>query len=346
MNMNMDMKAMLNNIKANTANMDLKMIDIDELHESADNFFTVDRVEELAESILAQGQVKENLIVTPSDTGYEIVSGHRRTAAVRYLLAKGENVARKLPCFVHRYNSEEDKLMDLIMMNVTQRQISDSDLYNSFLKLNEIFQNRKDKGEKFGKLREKIAEILNVSPAQVGKLQNVEKHAVPEIKEAVENGTISLSTANDIAKLDEEEQKEIAKSDNLAEIKPKDIKKPAKPKKVDTNINLANDDEEVDTCINLEEDGVDPTPEQLEQWRKEDAEKKEWANSLTEEQLDFLCDGGWYNDTIRGYVIAAARKADFSKEQIKELVNGLRFAFSEKNRRDVEKINEDFFMNY
>ena len=333
MNMNMDMKAMLNNIKANTANMDLKMIDIDELHESADNFFTVDRVEELAESILAQGQIKENLIVTPSDTGYEIVSGHRRAAAVRYLLAKGENVARKLPCFVHRYNNKEDKLMDLIMMNVTQRQISDSDLYNSFLKLNNIFQKRKDKGEKFGKLREMIAEILNVSPAQVGKLQNVEKHAVPEIKEAVENGTISLSTANDIAKLDEEEQKEIAKSDNLAEIKPKNIKKPAKPKKVDTS-------------INLDEDGVDPTPEQEEEWRKEKAKNMKWANSLTEEQLDFLCDGGWYKDTIQGYVIAAAKKADFSEEQIKELVNGLRFAFSEKNRRDVKKITEDFFMNY
>ncbi len=87
---------------------------------------------------------------------------------------------------------------------------------------------------------------------------------------------------------------------------------------------------------------VFPTPEQVEKWRKEDEEKMKWANSLTEEQIDFLCDGGWYNNTIRGYVIAAAREADFSHEQINQLLNGLRWAFSLKNKRDAEKISDDY----
>lgn len=87
---------------------------------------------------------------------------------------------------------------------------------------------------------------------------------------------------------------------------------------------------------------VFPTPEQVEKWRKEDEEKMKWANSLIEEQIDFLCDGGWYNNTIRGYVIAAAREADFSHEQINQLLNGLRWAFSLKNKRDAEKISDDY----
>lgn len=85
-----------------------------------------------------------------------------------------------------------------------------------------------------------------------------------------------------------------------------------------------------------------PTPEQEEEWRKDFAEKMKWANSLTDEQKDFLCDGGWYNNAIRGYVIAAARNADFSDDQIKELLGGLRWALSEKNKRDAEKISNDF----
>ncbi len=85
-----------------------------------------------------------------------------------------------------------------------------------------------------------------------------------------------------------------------------------------------------------------PTEEQKEEWRRDFAEKMQWANSLTEEQKAFLCDGGWYNNAIRGYLIAAAQYADFSDEQIKKLLGGLRWAFSEKNKRDAEEISNSF----
>lgn len=258
---------MLNSISADTSNQDIRMINISELYDSADNFFSVENIDELAESILAQGRVKENLIVTPlSSGGYEIVSGHRRKAAVRLLLDEGENISEMLPCLVVNYDDHNAKMIDLIMMNITQRKISDADLYTSFLALNKIFQEQKEKGVKFGKLREKIAESLNVSPAQIGKLQNIENHAVSELKEAVQNGDISISTANKIAKLDEDEQLEIINSSELNELKSSDIRNPKtdKSKKVDTSINLEEDGEDepsaemiyeqkVDTSINFTE---------------------------------------------------------------------------------------------
>lgn len=81
--------------------------------------------------------------------------------------------------------------------------------------------------------------------------------------------------------------------------------------------------------------------ETRELWKKQD-ELLKWAQSLTKEQIDFLCDGGWYNGTIKGYLIAAAREADFTDKQVNELLGGLRWAFSKKNKADADKIYCDW----
>lgn len=214
----------LNAIVANTLTDSIKMLDIDELHESEDNFFIVNRVEELADTILGQGGVKDNLIVRPLETGgYEIISGHRRRAAVQHLLDRGENVSRYLPCLVQDYSDEDNKVLDIILMNISARRISDSELWKSYEIVDKILKNQKSAGEKFGRIREKLAELLGVSAAQVGKMQNVEKNAIDEVKEAVKNGDLTISTANEIAKLDEETQKKLADSD-LSKVQHKDVK--------------------------------------------------------------------------------------------------------------------------
>lgn len=63
-------KMMLSNLAAiaqNTQNENIRMIDIDELHDSPSNFFRMDHIDELADAILGQGGVKDNLVVTPFD---------------------------------------------------------------------------------------------------------------------------------------------------------------------------------------------------------------------------------------------------------------------------------------
>jgi len=251
----------LNAIVANTLTDSIKMIDIDELHESEDNFFNIDRIEEFAETILGQGGVKDNLIVRPLDTnGYEIISGHRRKAAVQYLLDNGENISRYLPCLIQNYDDNDDKILDIVLINVSNRQISDSEMWKSYEVVDKILMRKKEAGEKFGRVRNKLAECLGVSPAQVGKMQNVDRNAIEPVKEAVSNGEISISTANEIAKLDEDKQEEIIKKSDLSDIKYKDLKR--QNKKVDTNINFSEDDtielneKKVDTNINFLEDNT------------------------------------------------------------------------------------------
>jgi ParB family chromosome partitioning protein len=86
------------------------MLDIDDLCPSVDNIFEVNNIEEFAETILGQGGIKENLIVKEKNDGrYEIISGHRRTEAVKYLLEKEETISRYLPCLVQKYDDEDEK---------------------------------------------------------------------------------------------------------------------------------------------------------------------------------------------------------------------------------------------
>ena len=225
------MKTMLSNLAAiaqNTQSDNIRMIDIDELHESSANFFEIERIEEFAYTILGQGGVKDNLIVRPLESGgYEIISGHRRRAAVQYLLDHGESISRLLPCLIQSYEDEDSMMLDLILMNVSARQLSDQELWQCYEKLNSILQSKKEAGERFGRVRETIAQILGISPSQVGKLQNVDRNAIEPVKEAVANGEISINTANAIAQLDEEQQEELAAGD-LSKVTHKEAKKAAK----------------------------------------------------------------------------------------------------------------------
>ena len=218
---------MMDNLQAvvqNTAADSIKMIDVDELHESPDNFFAIEHIEELADTILGQGGVKDNLLVVPMKSGgYEIVSGHRRTAAVKLLLERGESISRYLPCLVQNYWDEDEKRMDMILLNVSSRQVTDAELLKSYEVLDSILKAKKNSGSKFGRIRAKLAEMLGVSTGQVSKIENVVHNAVPPVLKAVQDGELSINTANEIAQMDAVSQLATVQN-GLENVKPKEIK--------------------------------------------------------------------------------------------------------------------------
>ena len=336
----------LSAIVSNTLTDSIQMIDIDELHESADNFFVVENIEQFANTILGQGGVKDNLIVRPLESGgYEIISGHRRRAAVQYLIDNGENISHFLPCLVQNYADDDDRMLDLILMNVSTRQISDSELWKSYETIDRILKEKKDKGEYFGRIRDDIANTLGVSAAQVGKMQNVDKNAIEPVKEAIANGELSISTANEIARLDKKEQ---AKITDLSKVQPKDIKKKAAPI-VDINSNeeaavatSSNEDtteapESVATNSNEVEADDFPTDDDIKAAAEKQFKLTKWAQSISNEQLQFLLDGGWYNSAIKGYVLLAAEEVGFTDEQKNMLLGGIMKALSNYNKAAAEE---------
>lgn len=72
-----------------------------------------------------------------------------------------------------------------------------------------------------------------------------------------------------------------------------------------------------------------PTKEQIAETVRKVQEMQAKIQQLTEEERFFLCDSGYFNDTIRGYLIQAMKNADFSKEDIDKALGGLRWAFDD-----------------
>jgi ParB family chromosome partitioning protein len=217
------------------------MVDVKNLHDSPDNFFAIERIEELADTILEQGGIKATLVVKPINydgtvafdpknhkDGYEIISGHRRAAAIRYLLKKGKSVSKFLPCTVMCYEDNDDKKLDIVLHNVSSRIISDSEMWKAYECVNEVLQKKKAEKspkERLGRVRDKIAEVLGISTGQVNKMNNINANANIAVKEAVKSGEISIYTANRVTNLDAEKQQELLDAYSLAELTPKIIEK-------------------------------------------------------------------------------------------------------------------------
>ena len=429
----------------------IKMIEIGKIKESMDNFYSLSDIEILAEDIERQG-LKHNLVVVEDsnepDT-YFIKSGHRRFTAIKLLVREGKYSSKYVPCLVDGSKTKDENILDLIMLNATTRVMTDSELYKQYEVLKETLERLKADGMKVkGRIRDKIAEALNVSSAQVGKIENIKHNAVDEVKEAVKNGDMTIATADSIAKLPEEDQAEIVTEKPVAEITTKDVKERSE-KKAETSsyerkgelvkwdgakyedvikktlLAFISEDERKQAWLKdnntftdiirkahrthgrceygvsiqgsfdkitfsfFDDSGIDdintyyltwsmaarhirmwvseehrsqrnnaaaseddthktsieegnvtqvPSDEEVRAAAEKQNELIQWAQSLTQEQINFLLDGGWYNKAIKGYLIAAAENADLSDEQVIDLKNGLSFALDTYNKKNAEEL--------
>ena len=204
----------------------IKMLPVDQLYDNPENFYDLSDIDTLVEDIDRQG-LKTPLYVVPNDdNGYMVISGHRRKAAVQQLIDNGKYGTDKLPCYIGVKKNEAETMLDLIMLNATTRVISDAETVKQCEKLEEVFKQLEADGKKIqGRMRDKIAAALNVSPAQVGKVENIRHNAIDEVKAAVNEGKMSISTANEVAKLEPEKQKDLIEKKKPEEITHKEIKK-------------------------------------------------------------------------------------------------------------------------
>lgn len=208
-----------------------KMVDIDEIEPNKNNFYSISDIEILADDIERQG-IKHSLVVVEnakagieSGRKYTIISGHRRYEAIRLLLDEHRLTSRLVPVYVELAESDE-MMLDLIMLNATTRTMSDSEVFEQYKQLDEIFRRMEKNGKPYkGRMRERIADALNISSAQAGKIENINHNAIPEIVEAVKSGDMSISTANEAAKLEPEKQKNLVEQKRPDEIKHKEVKR-------------------------------------------------------------------------------------------------------------------------
>lgn len=184
-------------------------LDIDKVVPSNDNFYHIndDDIQMMAYAIEAVGQIEQPLLVkkiTDSDK-YELIAGHKRRAGANYLVEQGKKEFRTLPCIVKDESIENE--LSLILTNSTQRELT------SFEKMKqvEILRNYIEKYEIKGNKREIISNLINLSKSEVGRLENISKNLNEPLKEEFEAGKIATGTANEIASMPGEQQKEIHK---------------------------------------------------------------------------------------------------------------------------------------
>lgn len=332
------------------------MIEIEKIKTSLDNFYSMSDVDILADDIERQG-LKHNLVVVEdkNESGtYLIKSGHRRFAAIQKLVSENRYNSKYIPCLVDGSKTKDENILDLIMLNATTRVMSDSEIYKQYEVLKETLANLKANGDYKlkGRMRDKLAEALNVSSAQVGKIENIKHNAVEEVREAVANGDMSIATADTIAKLSEEEQVDIITEKPVTEITTKDVKehkeKKSAEKKKAASVDIGaepvkerNAEESFENSEDVDEgegEEVDkfPSDEEIRAAAEKQAKLTKWAQSVSQDQLQFLLDSGWYNSAIKGYLLLAAEEASFTNEQKNALLGGIMKALSNYNKAEAE----------
>lgn len=255
---------LLNEASKNLAkkNMEITYIPRAEIYKNPKNEYSISDIENLADLIYVMG-LREPLGVKPEGSGYKLIEGERRLTAIDKLITDGKWEG-DIPCIIREkelkvnldiLSDEEKEILEIAGTNAGQRKYSEADYLFEVEKLEPIYKKLKasgigeftyesDTGEKITqtltgkKSRELLAERLNVSPAQVGKISKVANSGTEELKEAVKDGTANIAVAAEIASMEKEDQKRLIEQhqkENGKAISKKDVEAFKNGKSLESN---------------------------------------------------------------------------------------------------------------
>jgi ParB family chromosome partitioning protein len=205
--------------EAAVKDFNVEMILLDEIETNDRNFYTVEDVEQLAQDILINGLMHNIVVQRRGQNGkYRLISGERRYRAFCLLREKEGNGYDKIPAVV---DAETDPLMielKLISANATSRVLTDFEKTEQAARISAIVKELKAQGKELpGRTREITAQILNVSVAQAGRLEKINRDLVPEAKEKLKAGDIGVTKAYEVATMPAERQREAVKQSQKKE---------------------------------------------------------------------------------------------------------------------------------
>ena len=76
----------------------------------------------------------------------------------------------------------------------------------------------------------------------------------------------------------------------------------------------------------------------MEDWVKREQELMSRALEVPKEVRYKLCDMGYYNDAMKGYMIAGMQKMGFADSEIRKAILGMRAVHDEKTAEEAEKV--------
>lgn len=191
----------------------LTAVELHLIDASPSNFYSMPGLESLADNIATVGLL-EPLRVREKAGRYVVVSGHRRRAALRILMERGEmDPHDKIPVILDDEpdpGNARDKdaarialqQLRLIYANSDNRQYSSADKTREVQELTAIFSELKRLGYEFpGKIREYVAAAAHISDSRAARLAVIAKNlTAPHLREAYEAGRLGENAAYEIAR--------------------------------------------------------------------------------------------------------------------------------------------------
>lgn len=226
----------------------VQYININNLEPSEQNFYNISDVAELTQAIELSGGILQPLLVRRKSAGvYEIIAGHRRWTASKYLVEQGKDKYAMLPCHVQ---DGDDILarINLITSN-SQRIKSDyikmqelTEIENLLMELATGSDEQKeqfyrltghsiDEGEEITArmLRKLTADQAGTSETKVARSKHIKDNLIPELMQLFASEEIGFVLANKLSAMSIKDQQK-AYAAISAGAKPSETV-PQKPKK-------------------------------------------------------------------------------------------------------------------
>lgn len=205
----------------------VERIDAERIIPNAKNFYSIEGVEEMANSLAVSDHMPPLEVVDNGDGTYRLISGERRLSATLCRIRRGELEKATLPCHIlpaftakGALSAEQVEMLHIILAN-NYRQKTALDQLNEVRQMEPIaraiYADAKEKGalaESEGsslnmRFRTFFAkEILDISEAKLQRLQSLTK-LTEKARKAFDEGLIGKTVAAQMASLSPEEQDNI-----------------------------------------------------------------------------------------------------------------------------------------
>ena len=188
---------------SDTGREQIEYIDVDLLDKDQNNFYQLSDLDALADNIATVG-LQQPIRVRDGENGHVvIVSGHRRTAAIRKLVEEGRTDLREVPCIRERGEASPAlRELRLIYANSSTRDLSSAEISRQAEKVRELLYQLQEEGHEFpGRMRDHVAEACKISKSKLARLEKIQKGLASCYRDAWEAGTLPEDTADALSSL-------------------------------------------------------------------------------------------------------------------------------------------------
>lgn len=194
-----------------------KDLSIFKIYANEGNFYPQEDIEQKAGEILAIGLL-ENLVVKyePKEAAgeYKLISGERRWRALHLLVERGHKEFEFATCNITAPTTTQEEKVALIIANSHRSKDIDTMIHEE-QELKATLEDMKANGIELkgynlqsGRLRDTIAEMLNISKTKVAQIEAVNNNLIPEFREEMRKNRLTFSAAYELSGMSSDEQRE------------------------------------------------------------------------------------------------------------------------------------------